>query len=110
MYAELYAFSNFSFLRGASNPGELVERAAELRYRAIAITDECSVAGVVRAHEAAKKAGIQLIVGAYLQCSDGLTVVALAQSRQGYGQLCRVITQARRSAPKGTYSLKHADL
>lgn len=105
MYAELHAFTNFSFLRGASFPEEIVERAAELGYRAIAITDECSVAGVVRGHEAAKKHNIPLIVGTTLTCTDGLTVIALARSRQGYGALCRLITQARRAAPKGTYTL-----
>ncbi|MBM0105434.1 error-prone DNA polymerase [Steroidobacter sp. S1-65] len=108
MYAELHALSNFSFLRGASFPEELVERAAELGYRAIAITDECSVAGVVRAHEAAKKHNLPLIVGATLTCADGLTVIALAQSRRGYGHLCRLITKARRAAVKGTYTLERA--
>src|SRR3954464_2352227 len=63
-YAELHCLTNFSFLRGASHPEELVERAAQLRYGALAITDECSVAGVVRAHGAAKDLGLKLIVGA----------------------------------------------
>jgi error-prone DNA polymerase len=109
-YAELHALSNFSFLRGASAPGELVATAAELGYRAIAITDECSVAGVVRAHEEATKRDIKLIIGSELRCDDGLTVVALAQSRRGYGALCQVITRARRAADKGTYSIKRSDL
>ncbi|MFC4311590.1 error-prone DNA polymerase [Steroidobacter flavus] len=106
MYAELHALTNFSFVKGASFPEELVERAAQLGYRAIAITDECSLAGVVRAHEAAKKFNLALIVGATLTCSDGLTVIALARSRTGYGQLCRLITRARRAAGKGCYTLE----
>lgn len=106
MYAELHVLSNFSFLRGASFPEELVERAAQLGYRAIAITDECSVAGIVRAHEAAKKFNLPLIVGAKLICKDALTLIALARSRRGYAQLCRLITQARRAAGKGSFSLE----
>ncbi|GFE82462.1 error-prone DNA polymerase [Steroidobacter agaridevorans] len=106
MYAELHALSNFSFLKSASFPEELVEQAAKLGYRAIAITDECSVAGVVRAHEAARKHHIPLIIGATLTCTDGLTLIALARSRHGYGQLCRSITRARRAADKGTFSLE----
>jgi error-prone DNA polymerase len=106
MYAELHAASNFSFLASASFPEELVEQAAQLRYQAIAITDECSVAGVVRAHEAAQKFNIKLIIGATLVCTDGLTLVALACSRQGYARLCRLITRARRAATKGAYRLE----
>lgn len=110
MYAELHAFTNFSFLKGASRPGEMVATAAELGYEAIAITDECSLAGVVRAHEEAKRRELPLIIGAELPCADGLTVVALAQSRRGYAFLSRLITKARRAAPKGTYLLHRADL
>ena len=62
-YAELHCRSNFSFLTGASHPAELVARAQALRYDALAITDECSFAGVVRAHEAAKELGFHLIIG-----------------------------------------------
>lgn len=109
-YAELHTLSNFSFLRGASDPRELVAAAAELGYASIAITDECSVAGVVRAHEEAKKRGIKLISGSELQCDDGLTIIALAQSRRGYGALCQLITRARRAARKGSYSLSREDL
>ena len=108
MYAELHALSNFSFLRGASFPEELVKQAAQLGYRAVAITDECSVAGVVRAHEAAKKVHLPLIVGASLTCADGLALIALARTRHGYGQLCRLITRARRAAIKGSYTLERA--
>ena len=109
-YAELHTLSNFSFLRGASDPRELVAAAADLGYAAIAITDECSVAGVVRAHEEAKRLGIKLIIGSELQCNDGLTIIALAQSRRGYGALCQLITRARRAAGKGSYTLRREDL
>jgi error-prone DNA polymerase len=110
MYAELHALTNFSFLRCASHPYEMVAMAAELGYAAIALTDECSLAGVVRAHEEAKRRQIKLIVGAEFRCEDGLTVVALAQTRSGYGKLSRLITKARRAAPKGTYLLRREDL
>src|SRR5258707_13238958 len=70
-YAELDVTTNFSFLRGASHPDELVYRAAELGYRAIAVTDRNSLAGVVRMHEAAHKAGMKLLVGARLVFVDG---------------------------------------
>lgn len=110
MYAELHSLTSFSFLKGASQPVEMVAMAAELGYTAIAITDECSLAGVVRAHEEAKRRGIQVIVGSELCCDDGLTVVALARTRQGYSRLSRVITRARRAATKGHYKLDRADL
>ncbi len=102
-YAELHCLTNFSFLRGASHPEELVARAAELGYAALAITDECSVAGVVRAHLAARERGLKLIVGSEFRLDDGLRCVLLATDRRGYGQLCRLITRARRAAPKGSY-------
>jgi error-prone DNA polymerase len=109
MYAELHCLTNFSFLRGASHPEELVARAAELGYHALAITDECSVAGVVRAHAATKDHPIQLIIGSEFTLTDGLRCVLLAQNRKGYGQLCRLITQGRRAAEKGTYRLEWTD-
>ena len=108
-YAELHCLSNFSFLRGASQPEELVERAAACGYTALAITDECSVAGVVRAHVAAKEHGCKLIIGAEFQLDDGLRCVLLVQNRRGYGQLCRLITRGRRAAPKGEYRLTRND-
>ena len=77
-YAELHALSNFSFLRGASHPGELIDRARALGYRALALTDECSMAGVVRAHMRAKEAGLQFIVGAEFTFTCGMKLVALA--------------------------------
>jgi error-prone DNA polymerase len=109
-YAELHCLSNFSFLRGASHPEELVSRAAELGYAALAITDECSVAGVVRAHVAARERGLALIVGSELKLQDGLRCVLLATDRRGYGQLCRLVTTGRRAAPKGEYRLDRRDV
>jgi len=108
-YVELHCLSNFSFLRGASHPEELVARAAELSYTALAITDECSVAGVVRAHRAAREHGLKLLVGSEFRLDDGLRCVLLATDRRGYGQLCRLITRARRAASKGRYKLRRCD-
>jgi error-prone DNA polymerase len=111
-YAELHCLTHFTFLRGASHPGELVERAQALGYTALAITDECSVAGVVRAHVALKRApsSLKLIIGAEFRLTCGLKFVALAMNRQGYGCLCSLITRGRRAAPKGEYSLTRADV
>ena len=109
-YAELHCLSNFTFLRGASHPHELVGQAVELGYEALAITDECSVAGVVRAHVAAKGQQLKLIIGSELRLTCGLKLVALAADRRGYGRLCRLITRGRRAAQKGGYSLTRADL
>jgi error-prone DNA polymerase len=113
-YAELHCLTNFSFLRGASHPEELVERAAALGYAALAVTDECSVAGAVRAHLAAKEHGLKLLVGAELQLEGeeqaGPKLVLLATSRAGYGNLSELITRGRRSARKGSYRLTRADL
>jgi len=109
-YAELHCLSNFTFLRGASHPHELVEQADALGYSALAITDECSVAGVVRAHMAAKNRRLKLLIGAEFRLSCGLKLVALAIDRHGYGRLCRLITRGRRAAGKGQYALTRADL
>jgi error-prone DNA polymerase len=106
-YAELHCVSNFSFLRGASHAEELVERAKALGYAAIAITDECSLAGVVRAHLQAKESGLPLIIGAEFTPHDMPfgKVVLLARNREGYGNLSALITHARMQAPKGTYRI-----
>jgi len=104
-YAELHCLSNYSFLRGASFPEELAERAAHLKYRALAITDECSLAGVVRAHVAAKEHRLPLIIGSEFTLTDNTRFVLLATNRRGYGQLSHLITEARRKAPKGEYQL-----
>ncbi|HET8552159.1 MAG TPA: error-prone DNA polymerase [Gammaproteobacteria bacterium] len=108
-YAELHALSNFSFLRGASHPGELVDRAVALRYTALALTDECSVAGLVRAHLAAKEKGLHLIAGSEFRLDDGAKLVLLAENKQGYGALCSLITRARRRSEKGSYSISRND-
>jgi len=112
-YAELFCLTNFSFLHGASHAEELVERAVKLGYSALAITDECSLAGVVRAHGEAKQAGLKLLIGAHfhLTHADGspaLSLLALATNRNGYGNLSEMITLGRMRADKGTYEL-HPD-
>ena len=109
-YAELHCISNFSFLRGASHPGELVHQAHRLGYAALALTDECSMAGVVRAHEAARECGLKLIIGSEFRTLDGLHLILLAPSQRAYAQICRIITLARRNAPKGSYHLSRAQL
>ncbi len=108
-YAELQCASNFTFLQGASHAEELAARAAQLAYEAIAITDECSLAGIVRAHVAAKEAGIKLLVGAHFRVTsaDGsaaLAFTAIAQTREGYGNLSELITLARTRTAKARMS------
>ncbi len=109
-YAELHCLTNYSFLRGASDPEELVHRAVELGYRALAITDECSVAGVVRAHVAAKEVNLKLVIGSEFTLADGMKLVLLVASIAGYETLCELITRARRAAPKGEYRLERGDM
>ena len=109
-YAELQVTSNFSFLRGASHPEEMVERAAELGYRALALTDRNTLAGVVRAHEAAQRTGFHFIPGARLDLGDGPSLLCLPTTRHGYGALCRLITTGRRRAPKGECHLTREDV
>lgn len=109
VYAELHALSAFSFRRSAAQPAELVERAAALGYQALAITDECSMAGVVRAHEAAQASRLHLIIGTEIRL-DGLHLVLLAPDQTAYSRLCRLITRARRRSPKGGYRVELADL
>ena len=106
-YAELRCLSNFSFLRGASWPEELVERTKALGYQALAITDECSLAGAVRAHVAAKEHGLKLLIGSQflVGCDSPFTLVVISCNLDGYGNLCEFITRLRRSARKGTYRL-----
>jgi DNA-directed DNA polymerase III PolC len=125
VYVELHALSNFSFLRGASQPEELVAQAKALNYAGLALTDECSLAGVVRAHAAAKEHGLPLIIGTEFNCQptpvgrpqgegqDGpspLKVIVLATNRASYGALSRLISKARRATRKGCYSLTRLDL
>ena len=109
-YAELHCLSNFSFLRGASHAEELVARAVQLGYAALAVTDECSFAGSVRAHLAARGAALQLIHGTELQLACGMKLVLLAQNRAGYGNLSALVTLGRRRAEKGSYRLTRQDL
>jgi error-prone DNA polymerase len=115
-YAELHCRSNFSFGHGASHPEELAGRAHALGYAALAITDECSLSGVVRAHAEAKRLGLPLIVGAEMALqrseteAEGPRIVALATSRRGYGNLSQWITVARRRAPKGRYRALMGDV
>ena len=109
-YAELHCISNFTFLRGASHPEELVAHASRLGYTALALTDECSVAGAVRAHVAAREHGIKLIIGSEFRLEDELRVVLLAANRRAYVQLCSLITGGRRAASKGEYRLNRANL
>jgi error-prone DNA polymerase len=116
-YAELHCRSNFSFLTAASHPEELVARAAQLGYSALALTDECSLAGVVRAHGEAKRRQLHLVVGAEMQLAlpgeagaQHARLVLLAQTRRGYGNLSEWITVARRRAVKGHYLAHPSDL
>ncbi len=125
-YAELHCVSNFSFLRGASRPEELVDTAVALGYSALAITDECSMAGVVRAYGRMKELaaqtevapgktdehvmsqqGFQLIVGSEFALEDGFRVVALVRDLASYSRVCQLITDARRKAEKGSYYIDH---
>ncbi len=108
-YAELHCLSHFSFGRGASSAEELFERAKQQGYSALAITDECTLAGIVRAHVAAREAGMKLIVGSEFRLDDGLKMVLLVEDLAGYRNLCRLITVGRRRSGKGEYRLTRAD-
>ncbi|MEQ1438957.1 error-prone DNA polymerase [Fontimonas sp. SYSU GA230001] len=111
-YVELHALSAFSFQRGASMPGELVEHALALGYSGLAITDECSMAGVVRAWQQARELGAThwpLLTGSEFTLADGPKVVLLAQTQRGYAGLCAAITRGRRNATKGEYRLDRSD-
>src|SRR5438477_6040792 len=109
-YAELHCCTNFSFLEGASHPDELAARAAELGYVALAITDRDSLAGVVRAHVAAKDAGLKLLIGAAVAPVDASPLLLWATDRAAYGRLSELLTVGRRSAPKGECLLTFDDL
>ena len=109
-YAELHCLSNFTFLRGASHPEELVERAHKLGYSSLAITDECSFAGVVRAHVKAKELQLHLIIGSEMLLACGLKLVLLAMHRDGYGNLAEWISLGRCRAAKGSYDIRRADI
>jgi error-prone DNA polymerase len=109
-YAELQVTTNFSFLRGASHPDELVLTAAALGHQAIAITDRNSLAGIVRAQHAAKEVGIRLVVGCRLDLRDGTSLLAFPEDRTAYGRLTRLLTLGKRRAPKGECYLDYADV
>lgn len=106
-YSELDCISNFTFLRGASHPEELIQRAALLGYKSIALSDECSVSGVVRAHTAAQKHAIKLIIGSRFKITSHLyaneEIIILAANKRGYGNLCEFISMCRQNAKKGQY-------
>jgi error-prone DNA polymerase len=109
-YVELHCKSNFSFLEGASHADELAQRAAELGYAGLAITDRNTLAGIVRAHTACKEAAIPLIVGAELHPVDGPPVVVWPTDRAAYGRLCRIITRGRMRREKGECHLRWGDI
>ena len=109
-YAELHCLSNFTFLRGASHPEELVERAQALGYAALALTDECSLAGVVRAHLAASPRDCRSSSAASSRSTDGTTLALYATDRASYGDLAQLITRGRRNAAKGSYALSRDDV
>ena len=109
-YAELHCLTNYSFLQAASHPDELVQRAVDLQLAALAITDRHSLAGVVRAHAAAKPLGLKLLIGTEITPQDGSTVVLLAMNRAGYGRLARLLTVGKRRAPKGECHLTFSDV
>ena len=109
-YVELHCLSNFTFLRGASHPEEQVKQAAELGYSGLALTDECSLAGVVRAHTAARELPLQFIIGSEFRLDNDLRMVVLASDRDSYGALAALISCGRRAADKGSYHLTEADV
>jgi error-prone DNA polymerase len=110
LYTELQVTTNFSFLRGASHPEEMVEAAHALGYAQLAITDRNSFAGIVRAHAAAKKIGLRIIVGAYLEIQDGYDVLVYAKTLQGYASICALLTEGNLRTEKGKCELYKADL
>ena len=109
-YAHLNTTTNFTFLTGASHPPEYIYRAAELDYDALAITDECSLAGIVKAFVAAKELNFKLIVGSRFTLSNGMQIIAIAPTRVAYAELSGFITLARRRASKGEYEAHFDDL
>jgi error-prone DNA polymerase len=109
-YVELQVTSNFTFLRGASHPHELMEEAARLGYREIAITDRNTLAGVVRAHIAAKENGIRLITGCRLDLQDGASLLAYPANKKAYEQLSALLTVGNLRTEKGKCLLYKKDL
>ena len=111
-YSELFCQSNYSFLEGASNAEELVLQADFLRYKALAVTDECSVAGIVKVHSAIKqhKLSLKQIVGSMFWLNEECQVILICPNREAYAELCRIITNARRRSSKGHYQLSEWDI
>ena len=109
-YVELQVLSNFSFLEGASHPEELAVTAAALGHRALAVADRNTLAGIVRAHQACKQAGIRLVVGARLDLIDAPSLLCFPRDRAAYGRLSRLLTTGRRRATKGQCDLTLADV
>src|SRR5690606_18811160 len=115
-YAHLHTTTNFTFLTGASHPHELVARAWELGYDALAITDECSLAGIVKAYTAIKqlpeehREAFTLLIGSRFRLSNGLHLIAIAPDRKAYAELSGFISLARRRAEKGSYEAHMEDL
>ena len=114
-YAELQCFSHYTFLHGASSPEQLVQRAVKLGYHSLAITDECTLAGVVKAHIEAKRLGLHLIIGSQLRItpedgSNAFTLIILAMNKNGYGNLSELITVARTRVEKGSYLARPRDI
>src|SRR3954447_24695843 len=109
-YAELQVTTHFSFLRGASSPRELFEQAKLLGLPALGITDRNSLAGIVRAHEAAKETGVRLVVGCRLDLTDGTSILAYPTDRAAYARLCRLLSLGKRRAGKGRCRLEWAAL
>ena len=109
-YVELHCKSNFSFLQGASHPDELVDRAVELGYAGLALTDRESLAGVVRGHAPAQEGGLKYLVGAEIYPIDTPPLVLWPIDRSGYGQLCRLISRGRMRSDKGSCQLGWEDV
>jgi error-prone DNA polymerase len=110
VYAELHTYSNFTFLEGASHPEALIERAAELGVSAIALTDRDGLYGTVRFAAAARRAGVEAIVGSELTVEDGSRIVLLVESAAGYANLCELISCAQLRGSKGDARLQIGDL
>ncbi|NBU58254.1 MAG: DNA polymerase III subunit alpha [Betaproteobacteria bacterium] len=109
-YAELVCASAFSFLRATAQPDDLIRRAHALGYSALALTDLCSVGGLVRAWQAARETGLALVTGARFLLADDLHLILLAQDRQGYATLCRLISRVRMAGDKQSHALAWAHL
>jgi error-prone DNA polymerase len=109
-YAELQVTTHFSFLRGASSPADLFIRAHELGIPALAIVDRNSLAGVIRAYEAAKETGVRLVVGCRLDLDDGASLLIYPTDRAAYARLCRLLSRGKARAGKGKCSLVFDDV